>query len=164
MSKINNETKSFNNLITETCFYIIDETDPTKTLFSTMGGYKFYDHAEKNGEWQSRYVFKTQEEAEQKIETLYSEGRLLDLRLCVQKFTRTTMNVYEQFEPKMTPVQHKQHLCTIQQEKFEMYMAQNTAWSSPAVKRERTKSGYKHKELNAAFEVFNKLNNSIPVK
>lgn len=153
-----------NNLNTtsvDTRYFIIDSADPTKVLFSTMGGDKFFPHSEKNGEWQSRLWFRTVEDAERVIEEMYQKDRLLDRLLTVQREVVTTTVEYKEYVPSMNMDRYQEHLCAIQQGKFEEYMVQNSKYKLHELQRERTKMGYKNTELQEAFVLFVKLTLTI---
>lgn len=155
---------NLNNIHSVTTFFIIDANDPSKTLFSTMGGDKFYDHKEKNGEWQSRLCFRTKEEAQEEIDILYSKGRLLDRILAVQQYTETVSKEYVNFEPTITSSQYMERVNNALRDKFEEYMDKHSKYSKHEVHSARQLERYNSVELNEAFNAFVVLNNSIPVK
>lgn len=143
-------------------FFIIEAKDPTKTLFSTMGGYHFYPWTEKNGEWQRRLSFSTKEEAQEQIDELRKEGKLMDRILAVQKHTCTTTNVYQNYESTDTVEQYTARVNNIIRDKFEEFMDKNSKYRKDEVHRARTKECYNSVELNEAFNAFVVLNNAIP--
>lgn len=153
---------NINNTHSVTRFFIIDAKDPSKTLFSTMGGDKFYDHNEKNGEWQHRLSFGTQEEAQEEIDALYAKGRLLDRILAVQQFTETVTKEYINFDSKCTPKQYAERVNNLIRDKFEEFMDKNSKYSKHEVHRARKQDRYDSVELNEAFNAFVVLNNAIP--
>lgn len=154
---------NINNTRSVTRFFIIEAKDPTKTLFSTMGGYRFYDHSEENGEWQRRLSFDTQAAAQIEIDKLREEGKLMDRILAVQKYTKTTTHEYENFESTDTAVQYMERINNIRRDKFEEFMDKNSKYSKDEVNRARTLDSYDSVELKEAFNAFIVLNNSIPV-
>ena len=155
---------NLNNIHSVTTFFIIDANDPSKTLFSTMGGDKFYDHSEKNGEWQHRLTYRTREEAQADIDALYAKGRLLDRILAVQQYTETVSKEYVNFEPTITSSQYMERVNNALRDKFEEYMDKNSKYSKHEVHSARQLERYNSVELNEAFNAFVVLNNSIPVK
>lgn len=145
-----------------TRFFIIEAKDPSKTLFSTMGGYQFYPHSESNGEWQQRLSFSTQEEAQEEIDALYARGSLLDRILAVQQYTETVTKEYMNFDSKCTPMQYKARINNLIRDKFEDFMDKNSKYSKHEVHSARTLDRYVSVELNEAFNAFVVLNDAIP--
>lgn len=150
------------NNSTQVQFFIIEANDPSKTLFSTMGGYQFYPSTEKNGEWQRRLSFSTKAEAQAQIDELRKEGKLMDRILAVQKYTCTTTHEYKNYESTDTVEQYTARVNNIIRDKFEEFMDKNSKYRKDEVQRARTLNSYNSVELNEAFKAFVVLNDAIP--